>query len=203
MSSADLQWARRYVSRKLGDDRIQVERITTAVLQGNADELCNVGSWIIYVIMHILSYNPIRIISGSPVNKVLLAYGIEGIQPLVNILVYGIDDEYVELVDNELRKQGYSFDQRRCFMLERLYSARWHAAVAVLGLLKRSQYKNLSQSEYSYVSIAKNAAYVLLDKINDWRDICKQYAHTAPGSAALRDINDIEKMLNEILHLKI
>ena len=204
MPLADLQWVRKYVSRKLGDDRIQVERITNAVLQGNADELCGVGSWIIYVIMHILSHNTIRIISGSPVNKVLLAYGIESIQPLVNILVYVLDDEYVELVDNELRKQGYhSFDQRRSLLLERLYSARWHATVAMLGLLKRSQNKTLSQSEYSYVLIAKNAAYILRDKINDWKDICKRYAHTGSGSAALRDINDIEKMLKEILDIYI
>jgi len=112
MPLADLQWVRKYVSQKLSDDRIQVERITKAVLQENADELCNAGSWIIYVIMHLLSHNTIRIFSSSPVNKVLLAYGIEGIQPLVNILVYGLNEEYVELVDNELMKEGYhSFDQ--------------------------------------------------------------------------------------------
>ena len=105
MPLADLQWVRKYVSQKLGDDRIQVKRITKAVLQENADELCNVGSWIIYVIMHLLSHNTIRIFSSSPVNKVLLAYGIEGIQPLVNILVYGLNEEYVELVDNELMKE--------------------------------------------------------------------------------------------------
>ena len=64
---------------KTWDDRIQVERITKAVLQENADELCNVGSRIIYVIMRLLSHNTIRIFSSSPVNKVLLAYGIEGI----------------------------------------------------------------------------------------------------------------------------
>jgi len=74
MPLADLQWVRKYVSQKLGDDRTQVERITKAVLQENADELCNVGSWIIYVIMHLLSHNTIRIFSSSPVNKVLLAY---------------------------------------------------------------------------------------------------------------------------------
>jgi hypothetical protein len=202
MPLADLQWVRKYVSQKLGDDRIQVERITKAVLQENADELCNVGSWIIYVIMHLLSHNTIRIFSSSPVNKVLLAYGIEGIQPLVNILVYGLNEEYVELVDNELMKEGYhSFDQRHRPLLARLYSARWHAAVAILGLLKRSRNKNLSESEHSYVLIAKNAAYILRDKINDWKNICKRYAHTAPGAAALRDINDIEKMLNEILDI--
>ena len=185
---------------KTWDDRIQVERITKAVLQENADELCNVGSRIIYVIMHLLSHNTIRIFSSSPVNKVLLAYGIEGIQPLVNILVYGL--KYVELVDNELMKEGYhSFDQRYRLLLARLYSACWHAAVAILGLLKRSRNKNLSESEYSYVLIAKNAAYILRNKINDWKNICKRYAHTAPGAVALRDINDIEKMLNEILDI--
>jgi len=185
---------------KTWDDRIQVERITKAVLQENADELCNVGSRIIYVIMHLLSHNTIRIFSSSPVNKVLLAYGIEGIQPLVNILVYGL--KYVELVDNELMKESYhSFDQRHRLLLARLYSARWHAAVAILGLLKRSRNKNLSESEYSYVLIAKNAAYILRNKINDWKNICKRYAHTAPGAVALRDINDIEKMLNEILDI--
>ena len=108
----------------------------------------------------------------------------------------------MELVDNELMKEGYhSFDQRYRLLLARLYSACWHAAVAILGLLKRSRNKNLSESEYSYVLIAKNAAYILRNKINDWKNICKRYAHTAPGTRALRDINDIEKMLNEILDI--
>jgi len=117
-------------------------------------------------------------------------------------LVYGLNEEYVELVDNELTKEGYhSFDQRHRLLLARLYSARWHAAVAILGLLKRSRNKNLSESEYSYVLIAKNAAYILRNKINDWKNICKRYAHTVPGTRALTDINDIEKMLNEILDI--
>ena len=71
----------------------------------------------------------------------------------------------------------------------------------MLSLLKRSWNKNISQSEYSYILIAKNATYILRNKINDWKNICKRYDHTAPGAVALRDINDIEKMLNEILDI--